>query len=899
MKSKFLLYCAITFSFLLFAFRMEEDSLLKLLNQLDAFTTKYPQEKVYIQSDKPYYAIGDNIWIKAYALNTKTQKPTKISGLLYVELIGEDNIIKSQIRLPMKNGVAWGDFSLPDTLLEGNYRIRAYTNYMRNFRSEFFYDKTIKIGNGWNNKVFLNSAFRFENQINSNQINAEIKFSDKNNQPIANKNINYEVFIDGKKINQVSKKTDARGNTQISFPYQQNSGLSGKIIATLDLTNKERIVKTIPILFLSKESDVQFFPEGGELIEGHPQKTAIKAIDVNGKGIDVTGEIIDQNNAVVGNFKTDFLGIGSFASNLKADGTYRSKIKFRDGSEKTVTFPKVKTSGYTLTVTNRDSEKITIRLTASRDLVNGSEFRIVGQQAGNVRFAFNAKMNSQAIIKSIPKDKFTTGIAQITVFSAQNQPLAERLVFINNKSLLMDLDVDNEKISKVTGGKSEIILSSPNHQLKGNFSISVTNEDKVNPDIENESNILTSLLLTGDLAGYVEKPNHYFLNENEQTIKELDDLMLTQGWRRISWKSITDGEQPAITYQPETSSISVSGMVVRNKKPIAKIPVFLLSKNGGDIMRDTITGEDGKFVFDHLNFADSTQFVVQATPLKKGSLLELKIDSSDNQSVAANKNIADVDVNVNSSLMKYIKASDNYFNEMTRLGLLEKSIKLDDVTITRDKIKKALQFSSNYNGPGNADQVITADDIPPYYSTLSQALGSRLRGVRIVNGVAQRIFDDQAFDIYYNGTRVMDMSLDRINAMDVQSVESLTSISRLTVYGRGPIPILLITTKRGSGYSAKKVKDLSFDHLTIKPKGLYPAREFYVPKYQVSSTDGVNNDRSTVFWKPNVIPNEEGKALINFDNAFSAGNYRVVIEGINDEGQLARKSFTYSINNNL
>lgn len=901
MKSKTLLYIGVIIcSILLFSFQKNEESLLKLLAQLDNFTTQYAQEKVYVQSDKPYYAIGDNIWFKAYTLNTKTQMPTNISKTLYVELIGEDNTIKNQIILPLNDGVAWGDFNLPDTLTEGNYRIRAYTNYMRNFSSDFFFDKTIKIGNARSNQVFVNTSYTLKKQNSLNFIDAEINFKDSNNQPMAEKNISYEFFMDGKKINQVTKKADERGNTRVSFPIQKIKHNNGKIVATLNLSNKEKVVKIIPIVLLSTESDVKFLPESGELIEGHPQKTAIKVIGINGKGINAIGEIIDQNDKIVGSFRTDFLGMGSFFTNLKADGNYRSRIKFDDGSLKTVDFPKVKTRGYTLTVNNSNEEKIAIRLTASPDLANGSEVKIIGQQAGNVRFAFNAKMNGQTLIRSISKERFTTGIAQITLLSEENQPLAERLIFINNKSSLMELDIDKVKISKVAGGKSEIKLSNGNYPLKGSFSVSVTNDDFVTPDLDNENNIITSLLLTGDLTGYIENPNHYFLNRNNQSTQELDNLMLTQGWRRFSWKNILENEKPKLTYQAEISLPSISGSVTRNRKRMAQIPVFLMSKNSGDIMRDTLTDAHGKFVFDKLNFADSTQFLVQIAPIKKSGFLTLKIDSSDNQSVQISKNIADIDINVNGSLMKYIKASDNYFNEMTRLGLLEKSIKLDDVTISRERLKQALKYSTNYNGPGNADRVITSDDIPLQYSTLSQFFSNMRHGVKVVNGEAVSFTRNGAkFDIYYNGTRVPYMNLDRINAMDVQSIEILTSISKLVIYGRGPTPIILITTKRGVGYLSKKNQNLHYDRTTINPKGFYTSKVFYVPKYQVIPSGEKNNDRTTVYWKPDIIPNEEGNVFINFDNAYTIGKYRVLIEGVSNSGKLARTSFTYTITNEL
>ncbi|RZL50927.1 MAG: TonB-dependent receptor, partial [Pedobacter sp.] len=154
MISKFIalvtgLMCLFCFS----AFIIEDDPFTQLLKKLEEFSKKYPQEKIHLHLDKPYYAIGDDIWFNAYVVNTKTGEPTHISNVIYVELINEKDSIAKLLKLPMKGGIAWGDFKLADSLSDGNYRIRAYTQWMRNAGPEFFFDKTIKIGSSWANQL--------------------------------------------------------------------------------------------------------------------------------------------------------------------------------------------------------------------------------------------------------------------------------------------------------------------------------------------------------------------------------------------------------------------------------------------------------------------------------------------------------------------------------------------------------------------------------------------------------------------------------------------------------------------------------------------------------------------------------------------------------------------------
>ncbi|RZK87014.1 MAG: TonB-dependent receptor, partial [Pedobacter sp.] len=97
-----------------------------------------------------------------------------MSKIVYVELIDEKDSLKIQLKLPLMNGVSWGNIKIADTLAEGNYRIRAYTNYMRNFGTDFFYDKTIKIGNSISNKVFTKTSYKFSKENNLNNVDATI-----------------------------------------------------------------------------------------------------------------------------------------------------------------------------------------------------------------------------------------------------------------------------------------------------------------------------------------------------------------------------------------------------------------------------------------------------------------------------------------------------------------------------------------------------------------------------------------------------------------------------------------------------------------------------------------------------------------------------------------------------
>jgi len=890
MKSKIALsFAFIAFLISFFAFRSDDDPFTELLKKLDAYTTKYPQEKVYLQLDKPYYAVGDDIWFKAYVVNSKTLAPTDLSKIIYVDLINEEDSLQKEIKLPLSSGVTWGDFKLPNSLNEGNYRIRAYTNYMRNFGQEFFFDKTIKIGNGWSNKVFASTVYK----IAADKIEADIHFEDKNEIPYINDDVSYQIQVDGKTVSRGKTKTSEKGNALLSFANNPNISKTGKILATITLAGKEKVLKSIPVTSTSNNVDVQFMPEGGTLIEDLPSRIAIKVLNSSGLGEEVTGKIIDNEGTELTAFTTA-LGMGSFFNKAEAGKTYMAKIKFKDGSEKDFKLPSAQKSGYVLSINNADTGKIKFKILLSKDLAQGEELKLVAQQGGTVYNVSKATADRQALISSISKSKLPSGIVQFTLFSGTNQPVAERLVFIKNQADLVDI----KGSVKSAGRKEKSIISidalNNGQGVAGNFSVSVTNATKVEPDEDNESNILSSLLLTSDLAGYVEKPNRYFIKDDAKTNEALDNLLLTQGYRRFIWKNVINGSVPNITYLPEQSA-SISGTIVKGNKPVANAKVMLISSSkDGYVQKDTITNADGRFNFDELMFKDSTKFVVQARTKDDKKNVEVKLDVKSNQIVTKNKNSADIDVNVNSTLIKYIKANDSYLNEMTRLGIIEKGIKLKDVTISQKRMKQ-FENSANLMGPGNADATLTADQIPvgAKLSTLTAMKG----GLKL--GANGKLFVPRYYPapmaIFFNGTFIEGMSIDDINPGDIETIEVLKSVGKTTIYGpRGGAGIILVTTKRGVGNNAFKGLP-TLDIMNIAPKGFYVSRSFYIPQYNSPSANIKNDYRSTIYWNPQIITDEEGKAGFDFYNAEEASTYRVVIEGMDAEGHLARKVFTYDV----
>jgi len=893
MKRKLIFPLLLLFGALItFAYTADDDPFTELIKKLEVYIEKYPQEKVHIHLDKPYYAIGDDIWFKAYVINAQTGKPSTISGAIYVELINEKDSVKKQIKLPLVSGFTWGDFKLPDSFTEGNYRIRAYTQWMKNAGTEFFFDKTIKIGNSWANNVFTNTNYTYSKQNEAEKVDARVKFTDKEGLPYVQNNVTYEVQLDFRSLAKGKAVTNEQGEVNISFLNTQPTLYkSGKIITTLTLPDNKKIIKEIPIKATSNAVDVQFFAESGNLVEDLPNKIGIKAVNASGLGEDVKGVIIDNNGQEVTQFSTQHLGMGTFVLNPQPGKTYTAKVSYKDGSEGSINLPRVLKSGYIITA-NTTTENLVVKIILSTDLLGPGELKLVAQNNGNVYFVSKTLAQKQIITATIPKKDLPSGIIQLTLFSAQNTPVAERLVFINNVKDRITTTVSTAKQSYGKKEKVSIDLQAAfaDKPAEASFSVSVTNTTSVKPDVENESNIFTTLLLTSDLIGYIEKPNYYFLNDDPKTQQDLDNLMLIQGWRRILWKNIINNATPNIRYEAE-KSLKISGVITSyGGKPLPNAKVSLFSSSGGLFVIDTISDAQGRFNFDKLLFNDSTKFIVQGRTAKNKKSVEIVLDVVSGQVVTKNKNTGDIEVNVNEALSGYLKQSENYFNDLTKRGILERTILLKEVNIVEKKNKA--KNSSNLNGAGNADAIISADQLQ-YCTVLSQCLQGRVAGLIIRDGIPYLLRNGNTpMSIVLDGMRMEPEFLDNITPFDVETIEVLKSVGNTAIYGsQGGGGVLVITTKRGGGYSTASTFTPGI--IPFTPKGYYTSREFYSPRYDLPNNRP--DYRTTIYWNPNIITNESGKAEFSFFNSDEPGTYRVVIEGMDMLGNLAHTVYTYEV----
>lgn len=878
MKSRLLLLLV---SLLVFGFVIDDELLKKILTQLQKHSTEYPQEKVHLHFDKPYYTAGDSIWFKGYVITAEQNKLSDLSKILYVELIDEQDSIVQSLRLPLALGLASGTFSLPDTLQEGNYRVRAYTQWMRNFSEEYFFDKTVLIGNVSSGNITSEIQYTCKEDKNRQLVLADIHYKNLDGNPLVNTTVNYTIQQDAE-ISHDKGITDSNGNLKITFKAAKKK--AAKITTILQLDNQRTVSKSFSVKAASSDSDVQFFPEGGDLVAGIRSIVAFKATGSNGLGIGIIGSVTDQNNNKVAEIKSEHAGMGVFILYPQAEQVYSASIRFADGSNKTFILPKVLPQGYGLSAENTDPDNLDVKISVTPELISGGEITLLAQSNGVVKYVSKTIMDKSLVRARIPKNRFPTGIIQLTLFSPDQQPVAERLVFINNKD---ELNI-NINILKTSYGKREKVKmtvdvkDADSKPVTGSFSLAVTDETKVPYDENNETTIISNLLLTSDLKGYIERPNYYFTDINESKLRQLDLLLMTQGWSRFEWKNILTNVFPALTFKPE-KGIEVTGRVTSllTGKPVVngKVGLLPLSDTDLSLLSDTVTDAEGRFKFENLFFMDSTKFSIQARNAKDRKNTEIKLDKVPAQPVTGSKNPIGAGINVNLSLVAYVKNTQDQVEELKRYGLFRKNIALAEVKVV-DRKKEELSYNlDRYGTRIGKMKVLTSTDLQNCMNLL-MCVPAKGGGIIARNG-AFYSYRGTRLTVILDGVPVLfNDDIESINAQDVENIIITTSS-------------IVIITKHGElTPSTRYIPGIT----SYTPKGYYKERVFYSPNYDNPKVNNRMRDlRTTIFWAPHVLTDSTGKTTVEFFNADGTGNYRAIIEGIDLNGKMGRKVYQYSV----
>lgn len=892
--------------FNLSAFAQQDSVVLNtILNKTKRLSDEQPIEKVYLHFDKPYYAVADTMWFKAY-VTIEQNMPSPLSKIVYVDVFTAKDSLIQTFKLPVKNSVAYGNIPLNmSTYKQGNYYLRAYTVWMLNFDPAYFFTKNITLGEAIDKQ--LNTYISFNNEAVDKNIKttAKIQFKDLNKKVYANKSVNWQVISNYDEFIRGKGTTDQNGVLNISVTSKNGEPISnGKIITDISIADKESATASFDLKQTLNSVDFQFFPEGGTLITGIPNQVGFKAIKNNGWGVDVKGSIIDNQNNEVVTFTSGFAGMGSFYLTPDNSKTYTAKVMFKDGTVKNFPLPKAIESGIGLQVVNSNAEFINLKVVASTayfEANKGKSFFVVTQNANVVYYAAKATLLNQVIVIKIPKKDIPSGIAQLTLFDSNSEPLSERLTFIlHPEQMTLTLKSDLPLYKPRQKVKLSLDAKSAGLPISGDFSISVIDEQKVPVDENTETTILSSLLLTSDLKGYIEKPNYYFVKTDEKKLSDLDKLMLTQGYRRFAYKDILANKYPAITFLPE-QGINITGTLRDlTGMPIRKGALRLMVPNK-PISAETLSSNSGLFNFQNLVFQDSTQIVISAKYNANAANLMILIDGMPTAGNGKNPNFADEVSNIDTTLAAYLSNSQKQYRYLHTLKQIE-------VKSTSTVKKPSHADHPSLSGlSANADHVISGDLLGDC-NFLLDCIKTRATGLTY-NANDDKFYVTRDYvsggrtpvQVFINGSPVDARDVNSVNGKEVESIEvflkdDLGTVDR--IYGTKGV--LVINTKKapvGKKISKQELMDMipKKNIITITPMGYSKEREFYNPKYLPNAAVTSSDLRTTIYWNPKAITDDKGNVSFEFFNADGKGTYRAVVEGFDKNGNLGRAVYKYTV----
>ncbi len=647
-----------------------------------------------------------------------------------------------------------------------------------------------------------------------------------------------------------------------------------------------------------QDIDIQFLPEGGRWIVGMPQRIAFKAIDANGKGVAVQGEIVDAKQQKIVDLQSNALGMGYINILPSAGENYSAVLRLRNAERiKIVDLPRPQQNGTILQVSNnynRDSVKIT----AYSSEVSDKEITIIGQSRGVINFTSKIRFNTNIKFIYIPKNTFLTGVNQILMKDG-DKILNERNFFINRKEQLK-LALNTDKISYGIRDSIPIqlnVLDAKGKPVEGSFSIAITDDGQVAKDSINDANILSYFLLTSDLKGEIEKPGYYFHQPDEQKHNDLDALMLTQGWVSYDWDF---NKKPLFKMEKE---YAVSGRVYGLlQRPIPNAKMTMLGKNRGVIMINTVANEKGEFTFNDLPLMDSASFVIQAKNMKdKAGALTIEVDEFKRPLIPIIKKKSILAFNTLDSISKNFITTKNQEAKMT----FKEGIVLNEVNIIG---KRVIKGSKNLNGPGEADQTITEEELNKVSKkTLLDLMFEKVKGFNLRNSSPRGIFinsdslkliiDGLEVDHFYENNpergnhyyNYIKTFLDNYQAEDIKGIEVMSSMGNRVRYVSEYIEsrsgnkwaFVEITTKLGLGPFVKKTPNLYL----YKPMNYGDTKTFYSPRYtSANKLDKKPDFRSTLYWNPNIVTDEKGNAQTSFFSSDKKGSYTVWVEGSDLQG---------------
>ncbi len=645
-----------------------------------------------------------------------------------------------------------------------------------------------------------------------------------------------------------------------------------------------------------KDIDFQFFPEGGTFLTGISNKLAFKATDNNGKGLEVIGKVVDDLDNVVVEFKSHFKGMGSFQIQPKEGRKYKAQITVAGNVLLNIDLPRAQAQGVALAINPTDTDKVFINI---YDRSTGTEtnpaksYLLVGQSNGVIFYSKEITMNTEVFNFEIEKSLLPNGIVQFTLFDEEMIPRCERLVFINHYDFIT-VEIEPDKPMYRTREKVQMDINTITDDgipCFSNLSMSVYNPETQLKLEDYPNTILSQFLLNSELKGTIEDPAYYFKDDSFSTLLNLDNLMLTHGYRHFEWEAIRDDKYPEIQYQPE-GSIQVKGIVTSSfqGKPVSDAQVTMMFVKSQFGLHDQTTDSLGRFLFSDLYFNDTVYVSLQAVNKKGRRTNWIELDRKSLISPKAGSLPLTYKYDNGNQVNTTIYLSEVNSSVINKKWHLSDTILLGDINVMTKKIKKGDGHVRLY---ADADFVFDLDNQDDVYGNIYDMLDGRIPGVRF-DPIEKKfcIRGEIPAMLYLDAVPVDFELLSTFSSKTFDKIEILKFAPMAGSKGAGGA--IFFYTKRGEKFVNAPTDALGMKSTRII--GYSVIRKFYAPNYESQQPAEMKNDfRSTLYWNPIVRTDSLGRTNVSFFNSDQPGEVQVVVEGITSDGKLCRGVSRYNV----
>ena len=644
------------------------------------------------------------------------------------------------------------------------------------------------------------------------------------------------------------------------------------------------------------QTNVQFFPEGGELVADVPSRIAFK-VDFSEEN---QFDLIDENGQILAEARVEHNGMGIFALTPKSGTDYFLKTS---GGQR-FSLPKVQKQGFSIAVNPNLPELVKITLRSNENTNRKDALKAIVHSRGLVSFAVDIDLSKNVAFLNLPKTRMPEGISHITLFDQKDRPLIERLVFVKKDLLIAEVTSDKAGYGTRSEVKTKIkVTNKAGEPVQGNFSLAALDINLV-PTALPSKTITSELLLTSDLKGKIEDPTYYF-SDAPQAKQHLDLLMMTKGWKRFLWDDILNEDFPEIEYLIE-KGVNVEGKIVDkfNGKPIenGQITYFDNSLNP-PLIDEVVADEDGNFTINNIVLFNNRPVTFQGANKKgKGQAIvgfeimdSVKYTAPEQWSTPITYEEENEDLITFADKSKERQLIDNAFDFDTT------ATRLDDVVV----IGERAQISQEESAYGAGDVTFTYDQV----NVATKAgrgpldvLQGRISGVQISGmGIGQSVvirggvsgMSAGASPAFYLNDVPTDLqTILYIPATDIERVEVFKGPSAAIFGANGATGVMAFYTYKGGG-STRPTEGMFTKVIANAYQGPI---EFYAPSYEEQLPEHVKPDRRVlVHWEPMIETDENGEAQVSFWTTDNETTIQLDLQGISKTGNVIAQLKTIEV----